>query len=75
MVNMTLAVPDEMKKEMDNYPWVNWSEIARIAFRERLRDLKILEEFKSDSELTEEDALRLGKEVNRSLYKRSKEGT
>ncbi len=75
MVNMTLSVPDDLKKEMDNYPWVNWSEIARIAIRERLRDLTILEEFRSDSELTDEEAIKLGKELNRSLYKRYKENS
>lgn len=73
MVNMTLSVPNELKEEMDEYPWVNWSEIARIAFKDRIRELKILNEFRSDSELTDEEALELGRKVNKALYMRYKE--
>ena len=73
MVNMTLAVPNELKEEMDEYPWVNWSEVARIAFRKRVEELRILDEFRSDSELTEKDAIELGRKVNKALYKRYKE--
>ncbi len=72
MVNMTLSVPKELKKDMDSLPWVNWSEVARSAFRDRVRELKVLEEFTSDSEITDEDALELGRKVNRSLHKRYK---
>ncbi len=75
MVNMTLAVPKELKKEMDEYPWVNWSEIARIAFKNRVKELRILDEFRSDSEMTEEDAIELGRKVNKNLYKRYKESS
>ena len=75
MVNMTLAVPKELKKEMDEYPWVNWSEIARIAFKNRVKELRILDEFRSDSEMTEEDAIELGRKVNKKLYKRYKESS
>ena len=70
MVNMTLSVPDELKKDMDDFPWINWSEIARIAFKDRIRELRIIEEFRPDSELTDEDAIELGRKVNRRLYRR-----
>ena len=35
MVNITLAIPDEIKKEMENFPEMNWSEIARKAIKEK----------------------------------------
>ena len=75
MVNMTLSIPKELKKDMDSIPWVNWSEVARSAIRDRVRALKVLEEFTSDSELTEEEAIELGRKVNRSLFKRYKESS
>ena len=40
MVSITLAVPEELKKEMDVHPEMNWSEIARQAIRERIVILK-----------------------------------
>lgn len=70
MVNMTLSVPKELKNLMDQFPEINWSEVARKAFREKVEDLKFLKEFTSKSELTEEDALELGRKVNSALSKR-----
>ena len=70
MVNMTLAVPKELKNLMDQFPEINWSEVARKAFREKVEDLKFLKEFTSKSELTEDDALELGRKVNKALSKR-----
>ena len=69
---MTLAVPSELKDKMEKFPEMNWSEVARQAFMQRIKDLEFLRKFKSDSTLTEEDALRLGRELNRNLAKRYK---
>ncbi len=73
MVNMTITIPKEMKNDLDLFPEINWSEVARQAFRSKVEDMKLLMEFKKNSTMTEEDALRLGKKVNRSLHKRYSE--
>ena len=70
MVSLTLSVPEELKKEMDKHPEMNWSEIARNSIKKRLKIIKKFEEFAKDSEFTEEDALRLGKELNKKIAKR-----
>ena len=70
MTTMTLAVPSELKHRMENFPEMNWSEIARQAFIQRIKDLEFLKKFKAKSTLTEEDALRLGREVNKALSNR-----
>jgi hypothetical protein len=70
MVNMTLAVPKELKEEMDDFPEINWSEVARIAFKRKIEALRVLKEFSADSELTEQDAIELGRKVNKALRKR-----
>jgi len=70
MTTMTLAVPSELKDKMEKFPEMNWSEVARQAFMQRIKDLEFLKKFKSDSTLTEEDALRLGKEVSKALSSR-----
>lgn len=72
MTTMTLAVPSELKNKMETFPEMNWSEVARQAFMQRIKDLEFLKKFKSDSTLTEEDALRLGRELNKNLAKRYK---
>ena len=70
MVNMTISIPGELKDDLDLFPEINWSEVARQAFKEKIADLKFLLEFKKNSTMTEEDAVKLGKELNRSLHKR-----
>ena len=67
MTTLTLAVPDEMKKKMDSFPEMNWSEVARQAFKQKIEDMEFLRKFKEKSKLTESDALRLGKEVSKEI--------
>lgn len=76
MVSMTLAIPEELKKEMDRHPEMNWSEIARQAIKERLEKfllLKKMDEMLKNSKLTEKDAIMLGRKVNKALAKRYRE--
>ena len=67
MTTMTLAVATELKQKMDTFPEMNWSEVARQAFAQKLQDLEFLRKFKEKSTLTEEDALRLGKKVSKAV--------
>ena len=76
VVVVTVPVPVELKQDMKSFPEINWSEVARQAFAQKVRDLRFLKQFASESTLTEEDAIRLGREVNASLAKRfSPEGS
>lgn len=70
MVNVTLSIPNELKQKMDTLAEINWSAVAREAFDQKIRDMEFLKNFKAKSTLTEEDALRLGREVNKALSKR-----
>jgi len=70
MVNITLVVPEDIKGEMEKFPEINWSVIAREAIKRRILMLKKFREFTKDSELIEEDTIRLGRELNKSLRKR-----
>lgn len=70
MVSITLSVPEEMKKQMDLFPEINWSAIAREAIKQRLLMLEKFKEFTKNSTFSEEDALSLGKKVNKAVAKR-----
>jgi len=65
MVTVTLAVADDLKHKMDQFPEMNWSEVARQAFARKVEQLRILKEFTKDSTMTEEDAIRMGRELKR----------
>ena len=70
MTTMTLAVPTELKHKMDTFPEMNWSEVARQAFIQKIEDMDFLRKFKEKSRLSDADAQRLGKEVGRSVSER-----
>lgn len=69
---MTFSIPAELKNEMDEFPEMNWSEVARAAIRQKLADLKFLRAFKADSEITPEDAERLGRELSEKVTQKFK---
>ncbi len=70
MPTLTLAVPKELKSEMDSLPELNWSEIARRAISKEIKEYKLFKSIVSKSKLTEKDALELGRKVNKSLHER-----
>ena len=72
MVSITLAVPEELKKEMDKFQEMNWSAVAREAIKDRIILLNKFKEFTKESTMTDEDAIRLGRKINKSLTKRYK---
>ncbi|HII38617.1 TPA: hypothetical protein HA318_01265 [Candidatus Micrarchaeota archaeon] len=70
MVNITLSVPQDLKHKMDCFEEINWSAVARLAFEDKIRDMEFVKRFREKSTLTEEDAVRLGRELDKSLAKR-----
>lgn len=72
MPTITLSVPEELKTEMDKSKFVNWSEVAREAIRERIGQLKILNAIASKSKFTEKDAVELGKKIKKSMFEKYK---
>ena len=70
MVNMTLAIPEDLKIVMEKHKEVKWSEVARSAIREKAVKLELMDKILSKSKLTETDALNLGREINKNIARR-----
>ena len=70
MATLTLSVPEELKNNMDTFPEMNWSAVARTAIQERIEMLHKFKEFTRESKMTEKDALILGKKVNKKVAER-----
>ena len=64
MPNVTVSVDDSLKDRMDDHPEINWSEVARQSIREKIRDLRVMEELIEGSELTEEDVDELAARID-----------
>ncbi|MDO8626940.1 MAG: hypothetical protein Q7K42_00610 [Candidatus Diapherotrites archaeon] len=68
MPTLTLAVPKDLKTEMDSLPELNWSEVARDAIAKKIAEYKLFKSIVAKSKLKEKDALAIGKVVNTDLY-------
>ncbi len=67
MANVTLSVPEELRKIMKNHPEIKWSEVARQAMWAYAKKLEIMDEATKRSRLTEDDVLELDKVIKASL--------
>ncbi len=67
---MTLSLPDELKKRMDELDIINWSAVAREAFEEKIKEFTLLKQITSKSKMTEKDALELGRKIRTGIAKR-----
>lgn len=58
MSNVTLYVPEDVKEEMDEHDEVRWSEVARKAIIEKLKEMKklqLLKKYVEKEPFTDED--------------------
>jgi len=70
MATITLSVPEELKVEMDKSKFINWSAVAREAIKIKVTQLKILHSIAAKSELTEKDAIEIGRKIKKSMHQR-----
>jgi len=70
MVSMTLSIPSNLKKEMELYPEINWSAVAREAIKRKIQILQEMNKILSKSKLTEDDALYFGKKITKKAAKK-----
>ncbi len=70
MTNMTLAVPEDLYRIMEKHKDIKWSEVARQAIWDKARKIELMDKILSKSELTEKDALEIGKKVKEGIAKK-----
>ncbi|MEK6953964.1 MAG: hypothetical protein AABX01_03080 [Candidatus Micrarchaeota archaeon] len=70
MVNMTLAIPDDLDKLIRRHSEIKWTEVARRAIKEKATELELLETLAEKSKLTEKDVDELSKVIKHNLAKK-----
>ena len=70
MVNVTVSVPEDLKRKMDEAALINWSEVARRAFREQIEDLELLKKITAKSKATDSDIEQLSKKIKHGIATR-----
>jgi len=73
MPTITLSVPEDLKKEMDELEFINWSAVAREAIKEKVSELSLFKSIVSKSKLKEKDASKIADRISASMHKKYKE--
>ena len=67
MSKVSVRVPDNLTKSMEERSEMNWSEVARKAFEKELKKLELADSIASKSELTAEDVEEIGEKVKKGI--------
>jgi polyhydroxyalkanoate synthesis regulator phasin len=77
MPTITLSVPEDLKAEMDKTKFINWSEVAREAIKNKVLQLALFNSIVKESKLTEEEAnkfaIELGRKIKSGMHKKFKD--
>mgnify|MGYP001563536558 CR=1 FL=1 len=71
MVELRIEISDDIKQRMSEIS-IDWSIVIDTFIREKISDWTKFRSIVSKSKLTEEDALEIGKKINRGLAERYK---
>jgi hypothetical protein len=75
MVSITISVDTQSKHDMEQFAWVNWSEVAREIFLKKLKEYEELQRINTllkKSKLTEKDIIELSKKSRKGRFKQLK---
>ena len=70
MTNITLVIPDNLKKELQKHQEVNWSAVIRKALQEHLHRVQIAEAIANKNKLTQSDVNEIASKINSSVAKK-----
>lgn len=71
MAEIVVEIPEDLKKVIKKHKAVNWSRIAGEAIRKAAAELELLNAIASESKLTEEDAVKLGRKLKKGMWERA----
>ena len=70
MVSLTLAIPEDLRAKMNQFPDINWSEVVRQAIIQKIRILEQMQRVFSSSTLTEADTIKIGRQIKKRVLKK-----
>jgi len=73
MIELKIEIPEDLRQQMDELSMVDWTIVISAFIRERMFEWKRLHSIVDKSELTEEEAIALGGQINKGLAKKYKE--
>ena len=68
MPNITLAISEEVYSLMKKHREMRWSEVARKAIIEEVKNIELIEKIASKSKLTMKDIEEINKKIKKGLH-------
>jgi len=68
MVNMTLAIPDDIHLIMKKHTEIRWSEVARRAISSEAKKLALMDSLTAKSTLTMKDVEKINEKIKEGLF-------
>ena len=69
MLSMEKMLPRDLEAEMEKFSEIGWSFLVRRSIMKKLEEIAFMEFFTTESEITEEEAIKFGKELDKKLAK------
>jgi len=66
---MEKILPKDLEMKIKEFSEIGWSFLIRRSIMKKLEEIAFMEFFTSESEITEEEAIKLGKELDKKLAK------
>jgi hypothetical protein len=73
MPNMTLAIPEDLRKIMRKHNEIKWSEVARMSLWSKAEQLEWMDRVTAKSKLTEEDIEEFDRKIKKGIARRVRE--
>jgi hypothetical protein len=51
MVTFTIAIPEELKKKIEEHPEINWAEYLKQRFKQKIKEFRKFEELKNTGKI------------------------
>ena len=68
MVNITLALPENLHKGMVRHSEIKWSEVARRAFEMKINEIELENTILKKSRLTKKDIDKISHKINKEVF-------
>lgn len=72
MTSLTLSIPEQIKRRMREFRYINWSEVAREAIIDKVQLLRKMDALLSKSSLTQADTIRYGRLIKKRQWRATK---
>jgi len=66
---MEKMLPEDLEAKIEEFSEIGWVFLVRRSIMKKLEEIAFMEFFTSESEITEEEAIKLGKELDKKLVK------